>query len=165
MERFKALIVIFSISFSSVFSQNVKIEPYFKKNKIEPFIQSLYKKGITDFIIYELKDFDKNEAIIYIFWKKNKDIFGCKLSNLEKVKKVKYQFFSNLNKNLGVSKDEDNLKFVPPLGYGNELVIFSIKKQIFYFEGKDVITYSPNPLKQKNRDQLLILIKKAVLEI
>ena len=172
-QLYLALIIIFVFCKLST-AQNIylKIPNYFDKTIINHLVDSLQKHSVLkEYLIYQ-KPLGKDKIISYLFckqatncivWMIYKDsILTTQLRDI--IPLFSYKYVSRT----GVVKEEDKLKFRPPLlsVLDNEVVIYyNVKnKTSFYFEyGNNVTTYEPLTSKEKYRKEWISLIRKSLL--
>ena len=143
------------------------------------YIDSLKSEGVTKFFIYQTsvksKELDHNNSvdrlieISYFIWNQHNKANIILITDSFIYKPLQMSDtifkFKNLLK-LWLTKDEDKLKFVPPVDspYGKDIVIFTngISKQFFEY-GKN-LDYVLDPKKESFRISFLKLIKKETVK-
>lgn len=167
MERIKILILTQFLFLNTAVSQNVKLMDYAHKKTISTFTKKLKVTGVKDFLIYQTDELFKDSISTFIFWRDQYETRGAVLSNEFISVRLSKDIFAFMKYNLWVSKQEDKLHFVPPLTLlsNNELVIYQTHVGNYYFEGKKILTYSPNPKKQALREKWLVIIRDEVKKL
>ena len=154
MERTKALIGLIILITNVSWSQNVRIRGYEFEKEVNTYTKILKNDGVEELLVYQTKKFKTDTTETFIFWKYQSRTYGTTLKHKTQRYLLENNLFDYPNKKLGVSKDEDTFRFVPPFHtlLEFELVIYKDQYQSYYFELGIPSSYSPDELKQKNRN-------------
>lgn len=141
------------------------------------FIDSLRKKGITNFIIYQttindsIQNINNNysDMVTYIIWSKKEDagvilITDSSVLQLQNALSNKIFSYKNFN-NLWIKKDEDVYKVVPDYAepYEKDIVIYITPENKRFFELGRNAFYKLNANRNKYRKEFIGLLKCLVL--
>ena len=168
------LLVFLGYSLSSI-AQNtyLKIPDIVSyETTINHIVDSLnHRKKLNDYLVYQ-RISEANRIVSYLVCNKGKAVHLWIISRdtvIENRVLDKQAIFSYKNiAATGASKQEDKLKFKPPMlsVVNNEVVIYgnSITKVKFYFEyGDNITTYVPIPQKDVYRKRWLEIIRRDLL--
>jgi hypothetical protein len=166
------------ISLKIANSQTVYFDSVFDLNEINNTIDSLKRNNVNEILIIKTEllkicKLSDDSILIITIWPDKSGAFNFKVISSKAIyKQFKSQLSNNIFKykyrfNTFTTKDEDVLKFVPPITSGNSIFYISCDKN-GYFEQRDrlnktPVTYVPtNSIKERYRKEWFDLIIKSL---